>query len=256
MWQLVRYYYDMISSSIYSAPEMVVSPPSTEVNYANTIFMSCIAYIGRMNRSVDQLQTTFSWWDRNSNQLVNRSDGSVSIFTDSFNQNGLVFLRSILQICNFTTSDTGMHRCLAMNSNGQGSASWNLTFSRSPLAPFFLVTPSTSPVTAAYGRTFYVECAAYGFPPPQISWTMNGQAINTSGSFNRIIVDTSVTNYLGAQVSQSILKICGVGEEDIGNYVCTASSSVFGTSMSTSPVTLGISPGTCTNACYNNITYV
>ena len=86
---------------------MVVSPPSTEVNYANTIFMSCIAYIGRMNRSVDQLQTTFSWWDRNSNQLVNRSDGSVSIFTDSFNQNGLIFLRSILQICNFTTSDTG-----------------------------------------------------------------------------------------------------------------------------------------------------
>jgi hypothetical protein len=216
--------------------------------------MSCIAYVGRVNRSVDQLQTTFSWWDRNNNQLTNRSDGSVSIFTDSFNQNGLVFLRSILQICNFTTPDTGMHSCRAMNSNGQGSATWNLTFTRSPLAPFFLVTPSTLPVTAAYGRTFYIKCAAYGFPPPQISWWKNGQAINTSSPLNRVIIDTSVTNYLGAQVTQSILRICGVGEEDIGSYVCTASTSVFGTSNSTMPVTLGVSPGM--QKCGVCVTYV
>ena len=226
-----------------TAPEIIASPSSSQVNYANTIYMSCIAYIGRQNRSVDQLQTTFSWWDRNNNQLINSSDGSVSVFTDSFNRNGLVFMRSILKICNFTQSDTGQHTCRAMNSNGQGSASWDLSFLRSPLAPFFLVTPSSSPVTAAYGRTFYIECAAYGFPFPQITWTMNGQAINTSTTYNRIIVDTRVTNYLGAQVSQSILKICGVGEEDIGSYVCTASTSVFGTSISASPVTLSVNPG-------------
>lgn len=211
--------------------------------------MPCVAYVGRMNRSVDQLQTTFSWWDSNNQQLVNRSDGSVSIFTDSFTRNGLVFLRSILQICNFTTSDTGMHSCRAMNSNGQGSATWNLTFTRSPLAPFFLVTPSSSPVTAAYGRTFYVQCAAYGFPPPQITWTRNGQAINTSSPYNRVMIDTTVTNYLGAQVSRSVLKICGTGEEDIGSYVCTATTTVFGTSISSAPVMLGVSPGTCTGTC-------
>ena len=218
--------------------------------------MSCIVYVGRLNRSVDQLQTTLSWLDRNNNQLVNRSDGSVSVFTDSFNQNGLLFLRSILQICNFTTSDTGMHSCRAMNSNGQGSANWNLTFTRSPLAPFFLVTPSTSPITAAYGRTFYIRCAAYGFPPPQVTWSKDGQAINTSSAFNRVIIDTSVTNYLGAQVSQSILRICGVGEEDIGTYICTASTSVFNTSISTLPVTLGVSAGMLTKVwCVHVFTY-
>ena len=247
-WVVVQYNFNFVS--IFSAaPEIIASPSSRKVNYAHTIYMSCIAYIGRMNRSVDQLQTTFSWWDRNNNQLSNSSDGSVSVFTDSFRQNGLVFMRSILKICNFSQSDTGQHSCRAMNSNGQGSANWNLTFLRSPLPPIFLVTPSASPVTAANGRTVYMECAAYGFPFPQITWTFNGQVINPNSTFYRVDIDTGVVNYLGAQVSQSILKICGAGEEDMGSYVCTASTSVFGNPISSSPVILGITPGMCMKVC-------
>ena len=205
--------------------------------------MSCIAYIGRMNRSVDQLTTTFSWWDNSNNELANSSDGSVGVYTDSFTQSGLVFMRSVLKICNFTQSDTGRHTCTAMNSNGQGSASWNLTFLRTPLRPQFLVTPSTSAVTGGYGRTIILNCAAYGFPFPQITWTLNGQALRPNDTMYRVNYNTDIVNYGGAQVSQSTLRICGVGEEDIGSYVCIASTSAFTTTISTSPVTIGVNPG-------------
>lgn len=215
------------------------------VNYAHTIYMSCIAYVGRMNRSVDQLGTTFSWWDNSNNQLSNSSDGSVSVYTDSFTQSGLIFMRSVLKICNFTQPDTGRHTCTAMNSNGRGSASWNLTFLRTPLPPQFLVTPRIFPVTGGYGNTLYMECAAYGFPFPQITWTLNGQVIRPNDTMYRVNYSTDIVNYGGAQVSQSVLKICGIGEEDIGSYVCTATTNALASTISSSPVTVAVNPGEC-----------
>ena len=205
--------------------------------------MTCIAYIGRQNKSVDQLQTTFSWWDRNSNQLVNSSDGSVSVFTSDYSiQNGKVFMISILKICNFTERHTGRHTCRAMNSNGQGSANWELTFLHSPIPPQFLVTPLPTPIKPVYSRTIYMECAAYGFPFPQITWTLNGEPINPNETFYRVNINTSIVNYGGAQVTQSVLKICGVGEEDIGSYACIASTRDFGT-ITTTSVPLNVGPG-------------
>lgn len=214
--------------------------------------MTCVAYIGRLNSSVNQLQTIFSWWDRNNNQLVNSSDGMVSVFTSDYSvQDGRVFMTSILKICNFTERHTGQHTCRTMNSNGQGSASWDLSFLRSPIPPQFLVTPSPTPIKPAYSRTVYMECAAYGFPFPEITWTMNGEAINPNESFYRVNINTSVVNYGGAQVTQSVLKICGVGEEDIGTYACIASTRDFG-SITTNSVPLNVGPGMliqhpCTN---------
>ena len=195
------------------------------VAYRHAIYMSCIAYIGRMNRSVDQLQTTFAWWDRDNRELINTTDGTVSIYTSGLTiQNGLVFMKSTLKICNFTQIHTGRHMCRVSNSNGLDSASWNLTFLRSPLPPQFLVTPSTSPVIANYGRTVYLYCVAYGFPFPEITWSLNGQTVYPNDTMYRVVTDTGIVNYLGASVSQSILKICGVGEEDMGSYTCTAST--------------------------------
>ena len=237
--------------SIYTAPEIIASPSSRMVNYGHAIYMSCIAYIGRMNKSVDQLATTFSWWDSSNRQLTNSSDGSVSVYTNSSVQNGLVFMSSVLKICNFTQSDTGEHTCTAMNTNGQGSASWNLTFLRSPLPPQFLVTPPMSTVTSEPGHTVYMDCAAYGFPTPWITWSLNGQVIYPNDTMYRVTYSTDIANYGGAQVSQSLLKICGVGEEDIGNYSCTATTSKLASSVTSSAVTLNVMPGKCVK--YNTL---
>ena len=233
-----------ICNSFNSAPEIIAAPTSRMVNYANTIYMSCIAAIGRMNRSIDQLTTTFTWMDSSNRQLINSSDGSVSVYTSgTFVRSGLIFMTSVLKICNFTQSNTGQHTCMAMNSNGQGSASWNLTFLRSPIPPQFLVTPMPSSVSAATGRTVYMECAAYGFPFPQLTWTLNGQVIMPNATNYRVNYDTSIVNYGGAQVSQSVLKICGVGEEDMGSYICTATTSAFSTTIISPAVIIGVTPG-------------
>lgn len=207
--------------------------------------MSCVAYIGRMNRSVDQLTTTFTWWDNSNRQLINSSDGSVSIYTDSSLQNGLVFMRSVLKLCNFTMTDTGQHTCTAMNSNGQGSASWNLTFLRPPMPPQFLVTPGPSAFTTTAGRTVYMDCAAYGFPFPQVTWSRNGQVIYPNNTKYRITYGPDIVNYGGALVSQSLLKICGAGEEDIGTYACTATVDALTSTITTPSVTLNVNPGKC-----------
>ena len=234
-----------------AAPEIVVSPNSRMVNYAHTIYMSCVAVVGRMNRSVDQLTTTFSWTDSSNRQLANSTDGSVSIYTsDTFVRSGLVFLTSILKICNFSQSATGQHMCTVMNSNGQHSVSWNLTFLRSPTPPIFLVTPLTNLITTATGRTVYLYCAAYGFPFPRITWTKDGLVIQPNDTMYRVNYDSSIVNYGGAQVTQSILKICGAGEEDIGNYVCVATSNAFTSTITTLRVPVRVTPGEYGCTCF------
>ena len=45
-------------------------------------------------------------------------------------------------------------------------------------------------------------------------------------------------------LSHSVLKICGVSEEDVGSYTCTASTRDFG-SLKTTPIPLNVGPGVC-----------
>ena len=233
-----------VNLSINSVPEVVSSPASRDVDYGQTEFMTCIAYVGRVSSGASQLaETTVSWWYSNNIQLTNSSDGSVTIYTDPSVRNGHMFMTSILKICNFTQSNVGQYSCRVTNTNGQGSASWNLTFPLDVTPPRFIVSPPTDQVFANYGRTIYLPCAAYGFPFPRITWSRYGEVIDPGNSmWNRFSIDTSVSDSSGAFVTQSVLKICGVGEEDVGNYTCTASTRDFG-SITTDETFLNVNPG-------------
>lgn len=75
-----------------------------------------------------------------------------------------------------------------------------------------------------------MSCAAYGYPYPSITWTLNGQTVQSDGI---LTIDTAVKNYNGANATVSTLKICGADSDYVGDYTCTATVRDIGVVTST-----------------------
>ena len=187
------------------------------VDYGSTAYMACVAYIGTESQS-NGVVTQMAWSDPHLRPLFNNSDSSVTIATTTTVQNGQVFLKSILKICNFTTNDFGQYTCRVTNIYGQNEQSWIVSIVRLPIAPVMLTSPTD--LTTTMGKTIYMTCSAYGYPYPAITWRRDGQVVQSDGI---VTIDTRVKNYNGALVSVSTLKICGVDSDQHGSYTCTAS---------------------------------
>lgn len=71
--------------------------------------------------------------------------------------------------------------------------------------------------------TSVFACVASGYPTPSISWSRGGSTLNNSSRFT--IYEKLVTEG-GVTYSQSILKICRVGQDDAVQYTCSARNSV------------------------------
>lgn len=186
------------------------------VDYGSTAYMACVAYLGTESQSIGVV-TQMNWYNPHSQLLSNNSDGSSTVYTTTKTQNGEVFLKSILKICNFTTDDFGSYTCRVTNIFGQNEKSWIVSIVRLPVAPQLLTSPQS--VTTSTGRTVYMTCSAYGYPYPAIIWSRNGQVVQSDGI---LTIDTRVRNYNGVNVSESTLKICGADSEYVGSYTCTA----------------------------------
>ena len=186
------------------------------VDYGSTAYMACVAYLGTESQSIGVV-TQMNWYNPHSQLLSNNSDGSSTVYTTTKTQNGEVFLKSILKICNFTTDDFGSYTCRVTNIFGQNENSWIVSIVRLPIAPQLLTSPQS--VTTSTGRTVYMTCSAYGYPYPAIIWRRDGQVVQSDGI---LTIDTRVRNYNGVNVSESTLKICGADSEYVGSYTCTA----------------------------------
>ena len=207
--------------------------------------MTCVAYIGTTNQGADQLTSTLSWLGPESLQLVNASDGSVSVYAERDSQNGQVFIKSYLKICNFTQSNAGQYSCQVSNTNGRDNKTWDISLPSAVRVPELIAVPSNQ--TAREGNTIYMTCAAYGYPYPDLTWYKNGQVIgpDTNGLAT---INTNIVNYNGALVVQSDLRICLLTVEDAGTYSCSASTRDFGVIRSQN-FALNVLPGACLCAC-------
>ena len=90
-------------SLIPAPPEILVSPLSTTAFHGTTVMFACIAYGVPL--------PTFSW-TRDSYPLVN--DSSTVIYENKTTKEGIVFVKSVLEICNLqVVEDSGTYSCRA-----------------------------------------------------------------------------------------------------------------------------------------------
>ena len=193
-----------------------MAPSAMHVDYGSTAYMACVAYIGTESQSIGVV-TQINWYNPHSQPQTNSSDGSTTVYTMTKTQNGHVFLKSILKICNFTTDDFGSYTCRVTNVYGQNDMSWIVSIVRLPISPRMVTSPTTLTTTA--GKTIYMTCSTYGYPYPLIIWRRDGQVVQSDGI---LTIDTRIKNYNGANVTVSTIRICGVDSDYVGSYTCTA----------------------------------
>ena len=68
------------------------------------------------------------------------------------------------------------------------------------------------------GKVVTFSCNHCG-TDPSIIWRKDNQVVQSDGI---VSIDTRVTNYNGAKVTVSTLKICGADADNVGSYTCTA----------------------------------
>ena len=84
-----------------------------------TVLFTCVAY--------GDLPLTISW-SREGSVLMNDSQ-RVAIYEEEFEEGGIVFVQSILQICSTGTGDAGIYSCTAENGIANTTASFEMTVS-------------------------------------------------------------------------------------------------------------------------------
>ena len=209
--------------------------------------MTCLAFVGLTAQGASEISTNISWWDPDLMELVNSTDdNSVSIFTRSQTRAGMVFIESILKICNFSTINEGMYSCLVSNIYGEEIRYWNATLHQEPFAHSFIAVP-VAQSSRRYGFSVLMACATYGYPPPTITFNQRGQPISPSEKYK---VNTSIENFAGrSDITLTVLEICGFNYEDAGMYSCTAYSRLFG-GITSSPWNIDVLAGNCVSYIY------
>ena len=204
--------------------------------------MTCVAFVGLTIQDADNIPTSIIWLNPSSQKLANRTDDSVSVYTRTQIRGSRVFIESILKMCDFTFDLEGSYSCSVTNANGGETRSWNVSLHQETFEPTVIAFP-VSQSSRRYGYSVLMACAAYGYPPPIISFNQRGQPINQAqldGAYN---VTNNVMTYANSvNVAVGILEICGFDYDDIGNYSCIATSRNVG-QVSSPMWTVGITAG-------------
>ncbi len=99
--------------------QIVVAPESTTVDAGLTVLITCVAH--------GELPTYISWV-RESDQttLDNSTNSRVTVYEELVTEGGLTFTQSILEICSVDETDQSNYTCVAENSFGNDTATFEL----------------------------------------------------------------------------------------------------------------------------------
>ena len=125
-----------------------------------------------------------------------------------------------LEIHNFGPNDLGSYSCIAYNNIGSPDATklWSVTANVEP-RPSEIVLLSASAQEVMYSSSVLMNCVAYGYPFPTITFTKDGVTLENS------TMVTITENFIlegGVAFTHSVLVLCDVRETEIGRYTCTA----------------------------------
>ncbi len=205
-----------------------------DITFGKTTLMACVAFVGLTSQNAASISTTISWWNPNSQQLDTNSDNSVTVYSRTQTRGRRVFAESILKICNVSHALEGRYACQVSNNNGLETRYWNVSIPQQPFAPSIVAFPVPQS-TRRFGFTAVMACAAYGYPPPVISFSQRGQPIDQADLDGSFRVKNSVQTYLGGvDVALGVLEVCAFDYDDIGTYTCTATARNVGSVTSDS----------------------
>ncbi|KAL4125958.1 hypothetical protein QTP88_010193 [Uroleucon formosanum] len=177
-------------------PIIIFHPESKMVLEGQNITLKC----GVNSSSTEKINFV---WKKDNHDLELISTNHYS----SFELNGMTQF-SVLNLYNISMSQSGKYQCVASNEFG-------ITYSnRSILSvvvyPFFAKVPGNSSVKT--GLTAKLECAANGYPVPQISWQKDGGTDFPAAQERRMKVMSR----------DDVFLIVDVKLVDMGIYSCTA----------------------------------
>ena len=95
------------------APEIVIAPSNTEVLEGNTALFTCVAY--------GAIPPEIYWYNNYTGLIYNTS--RVSYYTNIIEQDGIIFVQSILEICGAEPYDSGLYSCVAITPGVYNSSS-------------------------------------------------------------------------------------------------------------------------------------
>ncbi|GBN27907.1 Down syndrome cell adhesion molecule [Araneus ventricosus] len=150
-------------------------------------------------------------WLKNDLTFVPNSDTRVQTFDDS----------SILTFNKVSSSDRGRYTCIASNTASSTNLTTQLIVN---VHPQWTVEPKN--ISVVLGNTIWMDCAAVGFPAPNILWKKMIYTESTAGDFTYVNSSPRAHRY-----NNGTLVLSDVEEKDSGSYLCQASNGV-GTGLS------------------------
>ena len=94
----------------------MLAPLSTSITAGNTGLFTCVG-LGVPPPSI-------SWTRANGTELRNGSQ--VNIYNSTFEEGGMVFFQSVLEICSVVEEDEGQYTCTVANSIGSSNSSFEV----------------------------------------------------------------------------------------------------------------------------------
>ncbi|CAH2312973.1 leucine-rich repeats and immunoglobulin-like domains 1 [Pelobates cultripes] len=183
-------------------PQIIVQPENTMAVHGKDVRLTCSA------ASSSSSPMTF-YWMKNSEILHN---SETENFANVREKDGEVMeYTTILHLRNVTFTHEGRYQCII--SNHFGSTYSNKAKLTVNILPSFIKTPRD--ITMRTGTTARLECAAEGYPVPEIAWQKDGGTDFPAARERRMHV----------MPDDDVFFIMEVKSEDMGVYSCTAQNS-------------------------------
>lgn len=208
-WTLSAYmdYRQIIRNNEYGVPPVIViAPGASSVLTNDTVAMTCVAYGG---------PTPTITWSQNGGRNLTNEMSSVQIFEEQLNVGGKIFIQSTLQLCGIALGDFVDYSCMASNAAGNDTYTFSFTYAELVLSPTNLYADLGSDVT--------MTCVARGIPTPAISWSLNGQDVDSSTA-DSLTVNSRMISQGNEDFTVSLLRVCGVDQDVTGEYSCVANN--------------------------------
>ncbi|XP_050530009.1 leucine-rich repeats and immunoglobulin-like domains protein 3 [Daktulosphaira vitifoliae] len=204
---------DFLCLSESPKPSVVLHPESKMALEGQNITLKC----GVNSSSSEKMHFI---WKKDNHDLDSLSINHFHY--SSFEYNG-VTQYSILTLTNISMSQSGKYQCVA--SNEFGIAYSNRSLLSIVVFPFFIKVPDNSSVKT--GCIARLECAANGYPIPQISWQKDGGNDFPAAQERRMKV----------MAKDDVFFIVDVKLVDMGVYSCTAKN-IAGTTAANATLTV------------------
>lgn len=184
---------------------IVLISNNTEIDAGNTVLLMCVA---------TGIPTPEISWLKNNALLI--TDERVFTMNETFDEENITFVRSVLEICDSEADDTATYTCVASVPQLTATASVNLTVNTAPA----VITEPPENQTIVTGSDVALSCAAVGAPLPSIIWRTAGgvDVVNDSS----VTISTVVTVEGGAAIVRSTLSLTAVVAD--AGYICVASN--------------------------------